>query len=429
MSGGTQKQVTRRIPVGPVLTVSGWVALAATALSAADPARVVLVTVFLLVCPGAAAVRLAARASGRRVRPLEALETCVLVLALSLSLDTLVAEAYYLGHGFSDGRLLGTLAALTTLMALGAGFRSGRWRHSGAVEDDPAPVRPGRGPGGSPRLDRRTARLAAAAVLVMTAVACGGSGSAVLVRANASASPAPGAPGPWHEVFEDDFDGSALNRAAWTTCYDWNLAGCTNAGNREIEWYLPGQVALGDGRLSLTAARRPTVGSDGKSYPWTSGMVSTGRDSWNGTPHRTFTYGYFAAAVKVPPESGMLPAFWMMPDTRYTPPELDIAEFIGGTKSVVMTVHWSDPSGHDVHLGKRYGAADFSGGYHVFALDWEKDSLTWYVDGVARFRTTGHVQDTPMELLLDLAVGYPAAPPASVDSAVMKVDWVRVWQH
>jgi hypothetical protein len=34
-----------------------------------------------------------------------------------------------------------------------------------------------------------------------------------------------------------------------------------------------------------------------------------------------------------------------------------------------------------------------------------------------------------MEVLLNLAVGYPSAPPDSVDTATMQVDWVRIWQH
>ena len=230
-------------------------------------------------------------------------------------------------------------------------------------------------------------------------------------------------------VFQDDFTGTALDPARWTTCYDWNLNGCTNAGNHESEWYLPGQVAVGGGRLSLTAVRRATPGSDGTTYPWTSGMVSTGRDSWFGTPRRTFTGGYFAASIQVPGDPGTFPAFWLMPDTRTTPPELDIAEFTGDASSVQMTVHWAGPGGADAHAQQRYGPVDFPAGFHVFAVDWEKTSLTWYVDGVVRNRVTENVPDVPMELLLNLAVGYPSAPAPTLQSAVMRVGWVRVWQH
>jgi beta-glucanase (GH16 family) len=257
----------------------------------------------------------------------------------------------------------------------------------------------------------------AAVVLAATAAACGGHGPAAPVRsttgstprattpaatptaasAQPTPTPAPAAPGIWHPVFTDDFDGTALAPDRWTTCYDWNLGGCTNAGNDEIQWYLPGQVAVGGGQLNLSAVRRPTTGSDGVTYPWRSGMVSTGRDSWEGTPRHVFSYGYFAARIKVPAGAGFFPAFWLMPQTRATPPELDVVEFIGGTRSVVMTVHWTGPDGEDLHQGRHFsGSLDYSAGYHVFALDWEKNSLTWFVDGVSRLVVTQHVPAVPM---------------------------------
>ncbi|MFC1430430.1 family 16 glycosylhydrolase [Streptacidiphilus sp. N1-3] len=455
----------RRIGVG--LGLSGWVALAATALPASPAVlgwlRVLVVACFLVAGPGAAAVRAAARAPDRRGRGWERLEAAVLTVALSLSISAVVAEGFSLAHGFSSARVVGTLAAVTTALALLGHHRPrdpGRSRGPGSAPTAESgasaagagsgwPTEPGpagqarRGPGPRAGLRRagrvgRVGRGVVGLALLVTAAACGGqgapassgpsSGSSTTSAASALAS-APAAPGPWHTVFQDDFNGTALDSTAWTTCYDWNLRGCTNGGNHELEWYQPGQVTVGGGRLSLTAQRRTTAGSDGHTYPWTSGMVSTGRDSWDATPRHTFTYGYFAASIQVPAGMGLFPAFWMMPQTRSAPPELDIAEFTRGAQSVLMTVHWAGAGGRDAHLSKRYGPVDFPAGYHVLALDWEPDSLTWYVDGVARFTTTAHVPKVPMEVLLDLAVGYPEAPPASMDSAVMKVDWVRVWQR
>jgi beta-glucanase (GH16 family) len=282
------------------------------------------------------------------------------------------------------------------------------------------------------------ARSGAAGLLVLAA-ACGGGGGATEVWHTPGATAAakdpgslasPAAPGAWQLVFQDEFDATSLNPALWATCYDWNNAGCTNAGNHELEWYLPGQVSVSSGALNLSAVRRTTAGTDGHVYPWASGMVTTGRDNWDAVPRRTFTGGYFAASIQIPAQAGMFPAFWLMPQTRETPPELDIAEFIGTTDTVQMTVHWPE-NGKNVAAAETYGPKDFPGGYHVFALDWEKDSLTWYVDGVARFHDTdpAHIPTGPMELLLNLAVGYPKAPPDDVSVANMKVDWVRVWQH
>ncbi|MEV5437071.1 glycoside hydrolase family 16 protein [Streptomyces sp. NPDC052682] len=253
------------------------------------------------------------------------------------------------------------------------------------------------------------------------ATACGGGGPTV---------PQPPVPGRWNLAFHDEFHGSELNTERWATCYDWNREGCTNNGNDEDQWYLPSQASVGRGALTLAAERRTTRGSDGEKYPWRSGMISTGRDYWDARPRRTFTYGYFEAAIRIPPQAGMFPAFWMMPASRFTPPELDIMEFLGNTRQVLMYTHWRTPEGDRSERGT-YGPEAFPAKYHVFALLWTPDELSWYVDGVRRFRVTDaeRIPHVPMEVLVNLAVGVPNSPPPSVDSAEMKVDWVRVWQR
>lgn len=270
----------------------------------------------------------------------------------------------------------------------------------------------------------RSARLAAVGLLALVTACSGGSGGS-------PPSPAASAAGPWHQVFADEFTGDSLGSGRWTTCYDWNLGGCTNSGNNEQQWYLPSQVTVGKGALTLSAERRNTQGTDGRSYPWTSGMVSTGRDSWDAAPRHTFTYGYFAAAVRFPAQSGMFGAFWLMPDTRATPPEVDVAEEIASSQAIQLTLHWPGPGGQDLSQATRYGPIDLPDGYHEFAVDREPAAVTWYVDGVRRFQVTdpAKIPHVPMEVLLTLAVGYPSAPPAGVDSGRMLVDWVRVWQH
>ncbi|MEX0170443.1 glycoside hydrolase family 16 protein [Streptomyces sp. LMG1-1-1.1] len=276
---------------------------------------------------------------------------------------------------------------------------------------------------------RPAALTLATALLALTA--CGGpAGGDEPPPPPTTAVSGPATPGPWRVVLDDEFDGSTLDSALWATCYDWNKDGCTISSNDESEWYLPSQVSVSDGRLTLTAQRRATRGSDHKTYPWRSGMISTGRDQWYGEPRRTFTYGYFEASIRIPAEAGMFPAFWMMPASRFTPPEIDIMEFLDSTTRVSMYVHWREPGGERARQRGTYGPSDFAGRFHVFGLLWEPDALVWYVDGVERFRVTDpdRIPDVPMEVLINLAVGVPKEPPAGVDRARMQVDWVRVWQ-
>lgn len=101
------------------LAAAGWLALAATALPAGSPPRVIVTFAFVLICPGAATVRLAQavlRKAGSR--PMDPLESFVLAVALSLSLGALVSEALFLAQGFTTARAIFVLAVFTSIAAL-----------------------------------------------------------------------------------------------------------------------------------------------------------------------------------------------------------------------------------------------------------------------------------------------------------------------
>ena len=310
------------------------------------------------------------------------------------------------------------------------------------------------GPGSRPvRLLGVGVGVAAAAGLVALLVLPRSGGSGAGSGSSASATPSvsaststsatsatpsgPGSPasvglaGAWSRVFHDGFSGDQLDGASWVTCYDWNNGGCTNAGNHELEWYQPGQVSVADGTLSLTAQRQVTSASDGTAYPWTSGMISTGRETKSLPPRHTFTYGFFSAKIKVPAQLGMFPAFWLMPQTGSSPPELDVVEFNGNEQTALMTVHWAGPGGADKFSQSLYGPANFPAAFHEFAVNWQPDSITWYIDGVARRTVTDAaiIPKVPMEMLFTLAVGFPDAPPADVSRATMQIQDVQVWQR
>ncbi|MFB8167286.1 glycoside hydrolase family 16 protein [Kitasatospora purpeofusca] len=447
----------------------GWAAVAATALPAGSPPRVAVTAAFVLAGPGAAA--LLGRPTIARAAGPDRWAAAVLVLALSLALAVLTAVGLMLGGVFSARTALLVLAAVSTLLAVlpdrpgpvrawrGARPRPARPRPALPGPDSPHTDRPRsdsgpRAPRARPRAGgpgRVAGTLTAAALLVLVA-ACSGSGGGRSNTAGASgagggapgtaataaalpegAPPLPSSDAPWHLAFDDRFTAAGLDRSKWTTCYDWNDHGCTNAGNGEDQWYQPGQVKAGGGLLTLTAQRRTAAGTDGRSHPWVSGMVSTGRDSWNAPPRHTFTYGYFAASIKVPADPhGFFPAFWLIPaEERGTPPEVDIAEFPNTDQYAHANLHWRAEDGSDQHVGQNRGPADFSAGFHVFAVDWQPDEVTWYVDGTPWFKVSdpGRIPDVAMELVINLAVGYLETPPSGTDSAALQVEWVQVWQH
>src|SRR5438445_8940998 len=82
----------------------------------------------------------------------------------------------------------------------------------------------------------------------------------------------------WRQAFGDDFNGTVLDPTKWVTCYWWDYDGCTH-GSDELQWYLPANVIVSDGTAKLRAQQQTILGSDGKTYNYTSGMISPASDA------------------------------------------------------------------------------------------------------------------------------------------------------
>ena len=234
-------------------------------------------------------------------------------------------------------------------------------------------------------------------------------------------------------LFEDRFDGVRLDPGRWNTCHWWGPDGCTISTNNELQWYLPQQTSVSAGTLRLTASREKTVGSDGRTFAYRSGMVTTGRTS-AATPEAKFSYryGYLEVRARIPNGAGLWPALWLLPTTNESLPEIDVAEIRGSKpKLVSMHLHWRDRSGKAKDRGARTKVTSTPDGWHVFALDWQPGSLRWLIDGVERWHVQGReVPSEPMYIIANMAVGGDwAGPPKSGTAfpATFEIDRVTVW--
>lgn len=240
----------------------------------------------------------------------------------------------------------------------------------------------------------------------------------------------------WRLVFVEQFSGGVLNRDRWTTCYWWGVDGCNIGTNGELEWYQPGNVSVADGVLVLRGEQDAVVADDGRRFAYTSGMVSTGRSTSDleQVPRFSFTYGRAEIRARVPAGRGLWPAFWLLPVSHESRPEIDVLEILGhDTSTLRMHYHYS-VEGERRSLGSNLATYDLSGGWHTYAIEWTPDALVWYLDDVERWRIDESeiVPHEPMYLILNLAIGgdWPGAPDATTTfPAEFLVDWVRVWQH
>ena len=228
----------------------------------------------------------------------------------------------------------------------------------------------------------------------------------------------PRIPGTWNLRFADEFDGSSVDKTRWHSCFWWATTTCSIESNRELELYDPSGVSVGGGVLRLGAQRRDMVAWNSSTYHYTAGMVMTGGRKGVSAPGFTFTYGYAEARVKVPKGRGLWPAFWLLPASYESRPEIDAMEILGDSTNVQhMNFHYRKRDGARGDAGLTWAGPDFSAGWHTFGVDWEPEAIVWYVDGVERWRFADPsvIPHEPMYLLANLAVGgsWPGPPDAA----------------
>ncbi|HUB01782.1 MAG TPA: glycoside hydrolase family 16 protein [Terriglobales bacterium] len=245
----------------------------------------------------------------------------------------------------------------------------------------------------------------------------------------------------WKLVWSDEFNGpngSAIDVSKWVI-----ETGGKGWGNKEKEYYTDRlqNLFLQNGNLVIRALKEKYTGPDRITRKYTSGRMKTqGKFSQK--------YGRFEARIKIPAGQGMWPAFWMLGDdiTQVGWPgcgEIDIMENIGKEPGIIHgSIHGPGYTG-TVGIEAPYHLPDmqrFAEDFHVFAIEWDPASISFYVDHnlyVTRTRADLRpgwkwVFDKPFFLILNLAVGgdWPGNPNSStVFPADMLVDYVRVYQR
>jgi beta-glucanase (GH16 family) len=262
-----------------------------------------------------------------------------------------------------------------------------------------------------------------------------------VVGVNAAAQAPPPAPPAWKLVWSDEFNGpngSAVDSNKWVT-----ETGGGGWGNNELEYYTSRleNASQKDGNLVISVLREKYIGPDDATRNYTSARLKTqGKFSQ--------AYGRFEARIKIPRGQGIWPAFWMLGDDIEKPGwpacgEIDIMENIGKEPALVhATIHGPGYSGAN-GIGTPYALAGdqrFADDFHIFAVEWEPNTIRFYVDDhLYATRTPADlpkgakwVYDHRFFLLLNVAVGggWPGDPDAStVFPQTMLVDYVRVYER
>jgi beta-glucanase (GH16 family)/uncharacterized protein YneR len=259
----------------------------------------------------------------------------------------------------------------------------------------------------------------------------------------------------WNLIWNDEFNGTKLDEDKWNYSTGYYLnddPGTWGWGNHELQHYTDSEdnVFVKDGSLNIVALDDPaTFPQDPERVaPYSSGKINT-QDKF------AFKYGRIDFSAKLPAVSGAWPALWMLPnDNVYggwaSSGEIDVMEARGRVPEATSgALHFGGEWPSNKYVSGEQSFPD--GGridtdYHVYSLIWEKDAISWYVDGKPFYKVTKEewfsaaVKDNPYApfdqdfyIVMNLALGgwFDGGIEPSIEDfpVTMQVDYVRVYSQ
>ncbi|MDP4032006.1 MAG: glycoside hydrolase family 16 protein, partial [Pseudorhodobacter sp.] len=241
----------------------------------------------------------------------------------------------------------------------------------------------------------------------------------------------------WQCTFNDEFDGTALDRTKWKPQVgNWSGTLLAYACTRDD----PRNVSVSGGSLRLSVIKSGLLTNCPGSLlpsPYSSGMVST---------HHLFSqqYGRFEARIKstATNQPGLQEAFWLWPDDRVASTtvwpeagEIDISEtYSYYPKLSIPFLHYTkdDNGGPIPGVNTAWNCLADRGVFNTYTLVWGPSRLEILVNGkTCLVNTSGDPAfRKPYILLLTSGLGRSlnALTSKTPLPATMSVDYVRVWK-
>jgi beta-glucanase (GH16 family) len=244
---------------------------------------------------------------------------------------------------------------------------------------------------------------------------------AILLCSSAASAEPWDKPG-WTVTFHDEFDQGVVAPTSWVKRYKWGESQI----NGELQAYIDDAFGFDTDKLRIIGKHEQGQYA-GKTFDYTSGVISSVHEQ---------RFGYFEISCRMPKGQGLWPAFWLLGKVGAEGVnEIDIHEFLGHeANKIYMTLHWGTDygAGHKSD-GTSWVGADFTADYHTYAVEWETDHVTWFIDGQERFKHTGEgVPQVEMYAIANLAIGggWPGAPDnTTVFPSYYDVDYIRIYER
>lgn len=237
----------------------------------------------------------------------------------------------------------------------------------------------------------------------------------------------PPVPGAWTLIPElsDEFDGDALDTEKW---YDhdplWQ--------GRKPGFFSKRNVSVKNGMLRLEARYETLPDLPDGYHTFTTAAVKS---------RAKVLYGYFEITCK-PMRSRASSAFWFYNNTPEMWTEIDVFEIGGGVPGKERKYHMN---AHVFHTPEYRGTAadhiqypeawvadrDLADDFRVFALEWDAETIKWYVDGqVVRVLDNTHWHQ-PLYMMFDSETmpDWFGLPDPEELPAIFQIKSIRSWRR
>ena len=236
--------------------------------------------------------------------------------------------------------------------------------------------------------------------------------------------------------FSDEFNGTSLDETKWDTVY-------RNWTGRDPGIFDSSNVSVADGYLRLDV-NLPPAGTlpAGKQYT-TSGINTTGGDP--GTrPEKSFTG--ISKSVPESMDAKTTASFYLFNNNPQQWTEIDVMELSANRpRSMPTNLHDIRENGQPVVPGGslqfpailNFDAANVPAGethsnsFHTYGLDWNAETINWYIDGTLVRSMANEHWHQPLWLNLTNSIqDFNGVPTAAALAAAhpFLVDYIRVYQ-
>lgn len=243
-------------------------------------------------------------------------------------------------------------------------------------------------------------------------------------------------------TFDDEFNTRSISQTGNGTTWadirpQWRYDANSDIGFGHSSFVDPSSgydpFKVSNGVLTITAV--PDRTASGIPGSWESGLITT-------QGHFSQTYGYFEMRADFSNLAGAWGAFWLLPDHVIADPnkaghwqELDVVENYGSfEKGIYSGIHTTDaaPNLNWQQNLQVYSELANPSGFHTYGLDWNADTIGFYVDGqLMGTKPTPSDMHGPMYLLANLATQNDPHNNADITKAPIseQIDYIRVYSH